>query len=299
MSRGPGMDHSFYEWSPMPGRPPLRWPGGAAIALCVIVSLEQVEWVPEEGSVPAPSAVPFGPYPAVFDPIALSLHDYGNRVGVFRVMRALDRCGLKASAAVDALVAERNSFLVRECLDRGWEPMGHGVSLSRMVTEAMSEATERELIRRSLDALERTTGKRPTGWLGVEYGESSRTLKLLAEEKIEYVCDWPNDEQPYRMETPAGPLVSLPVTAALDDVLAIRLRSIPASRWAQTVVDASDRLIAEGCASGRLLVLNLHPYLIGQPFRIKHLEGVLEYLTGRSEVWPATCGEVVRAYLAA
>jgi peptidoglycan/xylan/chitin deacetylase (PgdA/CDA1 family) len=285
-----GMDHDLYDWSPLPAREPLRWPGQAALAVVVVVCLDAVEWEPHEGV--APPAARGAVYPRAFDPTVLSLHEYGNRVGVFRVLDVLDRLGIPATAAADALVAERRPSVLEECAGRGFALAGSGASASRMVTDLESEAEERSQIERCLNAIEQVTGRRARGWLSTGYGESTRTLSLLAESGIAWVCDWPNDEQPYSIRTPRGPLVSLPVALDLDDVVAMRLRSIPVPRWAEMVERAVARLAEDGVQTGRLLVLPLHPYVVGQPFRIRHLERALSRLAGRDDVWLATADEV-------
>jgi len=299
-TRQPGSDNPYVEWSPLPSRPPLRWPDGARVALCVIVSLEHVEWVPPAGAVvpPSTSLNTWGPYPRHFDPHEISHHEYGNRVGVFRVMEVLDRFGIRATVAFDSALAERTPFLVEQCRRRGWEFAGHGIAFSRMLNERMPEPEERAYLQASLDRLEQACGQRPQGWLGADYGESSRTVALLAELGVRYVCDWPNDEQPYRMRVPRGEIVSLPVAIELDEVFTHRLRGIPIHRWAQLVCDSFDGLYHDGAQSGRLLCLNLHPYLIGQPFRIRHLEHALHHITRRAAVWTATAAEIVDWYAA-
>jgi allantoinase len=291
------MDNPYYDWSPLPSRPPLRWPDGARVAFCVIVSIEHVELTPPEGTLVPPSVVYMGPWPRVWDVPEVGHHEYGNRVGVFRVMKLLDRYGIRATAAMDAAIAQVAPPLVKHCLERNWELIGHGIASSRLISEQMSEAEEREVIRTSLDVLEETSGHRPIGWLGADYGESTRTVRLLAEEGVRYVCDWPNDEQPYLMKVPSKTMVSLPVMLELDEVYTHRRRFIPTPRWAAMVVEAFERLYRDGEESGRLLVLNLHPWTIGQPFRIKHLEHVLEQVTRRRGVWVATGGEIVDWYL--
>ena len=152
--RTPGaMDNPYYGWSPLVTRPPLRWPEDARVALCVIVTLGHVEWRPPENVVVPPSATRVGPYPEVPDIHETSPHEYGTRVGVFRVMEVLARHGIKATVAMDAAVLGTCPYLVDECQRRGWEFVGHGTTSSRMITEAMSEAEEREYIRSSLDAV--------------------------------------------------------------------------------------------------------------------------------------------------
>jgi allantoinase len=91
--------------------------------------------------------------------------------------------------------------LVRHCLERGCEIIGHGISVTRMISSQMSESAERDYIKSTIEVLMRAAGHVPGGWLGPEYGESTRTPQLLAQAGIRYVCDWANDEQPYRMKT--------------------------------------------------------------------------------------------------
>src|SRR4051812_38863889 len=154
---------------------PLQWPGDAALAVVVVLCLEGVEWQPHDGV--APPAARGAVYPRAFDPTVLSLHEYGNRVGVFRVLDVLDRLGIPGTAAVDAVVAERRRFVVEECAARGFAFAGRGTSASRMVTELDTEEDERAAIERCLTAIERITRERPRGWFSTGYGESTRTLR--------------------------------------------------------------------------------------------------------------------------
>ena len=202
--RKPGMDHQHYDWSPMSCRAILRWPGQARLALCVVIVLEHMEWQSPEGSFQAANlaggsvARPFPDYARI------SHREYGHRVGIFRVLDVLDKYGIKATVAMDALTAENYPYLVRHCLDRGCEIIGHGMSVSRMITSDMSQKEEEEYINESLSALTTAIGHRPVGWLGPEQGESFRTPQLLAQAGVRYICDWPNDEQPYPIKTPEG-----------------------------------------------------------------------------------------------
>src|SRR5262245_10150227 len=217
-----GMDHEHYDWSPLnASRAVLAWPENARVALCVIVTLEHMEWSRPPNSYQIPNlAGGYGqsPFP---DVTAWSHREYGHRVGVFRVLRVLDKYGIKPTIAMDALTAEHYPFLVRHCLSRGDEIIGHGISVNRMITSRMSEQEERDYIQTSVQALTRATGKTPAGWLGPESGESTRTPRLLAEAGSRYVCDWVNDEHPYSLKVPRGALPALPITLPLDDVNAL------------------------------------------------------------------------------
>ena len=292
-----GMDHDYYPWSPIVSRPPLRWPGGARLALCVIVCLEHYEWDPPASAYMPPN-LPGGvgrrPFP---DNHHHSRREYGNRLGVFRVMEVLDRYGIRATAAIDATVAEHYPALVEECRKRDWEFIGHGVTVNRMITSRMSQEEERRYIEVSLSAVERATGRRPVGWLGPEFGESTHTPAILAEAGVKYLCDWPNDEQPYRMSVPSGTIVSLPLMLELDDSFALWERHLSPEQWSRMLVEASRVMYRDSAHSGRLLAFTLHPWLVGQPYRIKYLDDALARLCRLRGIWKATGGEIASWYL--
>ena len=290
--RRPGMDHPHYDWSPFIKRGVLEWPEKARVALCVIVNLEHQEWSPPEGSCTSSRSGGLGARPSP-DYARLSHREYGHRIGIFRVLDVLDRNGIRANIAMDALTAENYPYLVDHCMKRGCEIIAHGMSVSRMITGNMPEQEESEYIQRSLDALRIATGTTPAGWLGPEYGESAATPRLLAQAGIRYVCDWANDEQPYPMKTPGGALFALPIMLELDDVNALWDRRVPIRRYGQMLTEAMDTMHDEGARSGRLLVLNLHPWLIGQPFRIRYLDQALGAMVGKGQVWAATGSEII------
>ena len=128
-------------------------------------------------------------------------------------------------------------------------------------------------------------------------GNLSGQPALLAEFGVKYVLDWPNDEQPYLMSTPSGSIVSMPMALELDDVITHYHRRISLARWRQAVAEALDQLLADGAASGRHLILALHPWLIGHPHRIGYLEDVLADAHKRIDLWITTAGEVADFYL--
>jgi peptidoglycan/xylan/chitin deacetylase (PgdA/CDA1 family) len=293
------MDNPYYDWSPIHTRPTLRWPDGARIAFGVVLTLESLDWYPPPDVVVPPTVKSLRPhaYPAIPDVHATSQYEYGNRVGVFRIMDVLQRYGVTPMVAMDATVAERSPFLVEYLSQRGVEFVGHGPSADRMITEAMPEAEEAELIQDSLDRLIAATGAMPRGWVGSEYGESSRTVRLLAEQGLDYVLDWPNDEQPHRMKVPVGRMVNLPVMIELDDLLTHVTRFIAVQRFSRMIIEQFDRLYDDAATTGRLFLLPVRPWIMGQPFRIKYFDEAIAAIVGRREVWAATGGAIVDAYL--
>ena len=287
-----GMDHNHYKWNPIISRPSFKWPGGARIAVCVLVNLEHSEWDPPKDSFVTDMAGGLGWKPFPNYPL-LSHREYGHRVGIFRVLSILEKYGVDATVPMDALTAKHYPYLVQYIQDHKCEIIGHGISASQMITSNMLEKDERKYIQYSIHTLKEATGLYPNGWLGPEFGESSRTPQILAEEGIRYVCDWVNDDQPYRMESSSGELFALPVSWELDDIHVLWRRSVKIDRYCRMIKENFDTLYQEGASSGRLLVLNLHPWLIGQPFRIGYLDDALAHIASHNDVWIARGTEII------
>ncbi len=291
-----GMDHEHYDWSPISTRDILRWPEQAPLALVVVVNLEHMEWDAPDGSYQAANlaggstARPFPDYARI------SHREYGHRVGIFRVLNVLQKYSITPTLAVDALTAQHYPYLMNYCINRGVEFMAHGISVSQMITSNMSADQELKYIQETMAAIKITTGTDPVGWLGPEYGESERTPQLLAKSNIKYVCDWANDEQPYPLKSPDGELTALPIMLELDDVIAMAHRRVNVDRYANMLTESCDVLYENGSDNGRLPVLNLHPWLIGQPFRINYLDEALATIMNKPLIWAATGSEVTNWY---
>ncbi|MEG3595699.1 MAG: polysaccharide deacetylase family protein [Actinomycetota bacterium] len=294
--RSLGMDHSHYPYSPLPTRSPLRWPSGNPLAIGALVLLEHYEWDPPSDAyslrnssgglikLPAP------------DYVQLTHREYGHRVGVFRLLDTLERHGIPVTVAVDKLTAVHYPWLIDHLMQRGCELVGHGVAASQLITSKLSEEAEAEIIADCLDTLERLSGNRPSGWFSPEGVESSRTPELLAASGVNYVCDWPNDEQPYKMTTPVGDLVSLPLFLEVDDEFALWHRRASLASWEGMIVAAATRLHMDGQTSARHMMLTLRPWLTGQPFRIRSLDRALRQVMQLEGVWAARGDDIVEAF---
>ena len=293
--RRPGLDHDRYGWSSLFDRPPVRWPGNARVALAVVPALQ---WFPlDTGPTPlTPVGAVDGTYP---DYRAYTHRDYGNRVGIFRVMAVLDRLGLRATAAVNAAVAVRYPALLAEIGGRGWEVAAHGLHMGRIHHGGLDRAEEAAIVDETLGRLRQASGQPVRGWLSPGGGESWHTLDLLAERGVGYVLDWVNDELPYRLRTASGRLHALPHAHDLSDAAFIWERLHSAAQFAEAVIDHFTMLDREAeRAGGRMLVLLLHPWIIGQPHRIGALERALGEIRERPGVWPATAAEILDAWAA-
>lgn len=285
---GRGMDHGVHGWAPQPTRPAAAWPGGAKVAAYVLLHLEHTEIVPPEDSHRDPR-FRGAFYSGTPDWHTYSYREYGNRIGIWRVLEILDRLGLPASVAANLMAAERHPEIVAACRARGDEPVAHGLSASRMVTSRMTEAEERAAIRTARDGLA-ALWPGASGWLGQDHGATEATARLLAEEGFAYSLDWANEEEPYRHE---GGLLALPPPAEWDDVQTLWLRRVPVTRWPALVAEALDRLLAEP-RGGRMLGIGVHPWMLGAPHRVRYLRESLVDLARREGVWVARCGEIAR-----
>ena len=298
-----GQDHDYYQWSPIVNRPVLRWPNNARVALCVIVNLDHFDWqMPADAPVPvAPMGGP--PGPAMFanrfpDITTFGQHEYGIRCGVYRVFSVLDKYGMKPMVAMDKAIAENYPFLVKECQRRGVEFVAHGTTVRHLINSGMSVGEESAYIHESIESLAKVTGKRPVGWSGPDFQESMNTPNLLAADGIRYVCDWGNDDQPYRMNVKQGELHSLGVTVDLDDIYIHLNGRRHIDEYGQMIADAFDGLYADGTKTGRMMVLNLHPWVIGMPWRIKYLDKALAHISTYGGVWNASGSEIIDWYKA-
>lgn len=293
--RAPGMDHDRYEWSMLTDRPRVQWPNGKTLAVWVNVSLEHFPLNPVGKPVKLPGSMTM-PYP---DLRHYTLRDYGNRVGIYRFLRAFKQLGVQASFAVNAELAVRYPLLLRALAEHGGEVLGHSWNMDTPHAGGLAEADEAALIERSLDTLRTATGQPVSGWLSPGKLQSPQTPELLRAADIEYFADWVNDELPYRFQTANGPLWALPLTTEIEDRFVVMDNQHSEASWAEQVKDACDLLLAESRdQGGRLLAISLHPWVMGQPHRMKHLEAALAYVLAQPGVWNAQPGEILAAFAA-
>ncbi|HEY7648406.1 MAG TPA: polysaccharide deacetylase family protein [Methylomirabilota bacterium] len=285
------LPHERFDYSPITQRRPWRLPRGARIAVWTIVNVE--EWSIEKAMPRQYLSTPQG-VAVVPDVPNWAWHDYGMRVGFWRILEALQKRKIKATTAINAHVCEAYPAVAQSMRDAGWEFMGHGVVQGAMHLLPDQPAAIREAVR----LLEKFTGRRPKGWLGPGLTETWETLDHLAEAGIEYVSDWVNDDQPYPIRTRAGTLVSVPYSIELNDIPMMVIQHHESEAWLRRCADQFDRLYAEGAKNPRVMAIAVHPYIHGVPHRIKYFEAVFDYLRKRKGVWLATGEEIYEWYKA-
>jgi peptidoglycan/xylan/chitin deacetylase (PgdA/CDA1 family) len=272
-----GAQHDLYRYTPSDEQATTRWPGGARLAVWVVPNIEHYELTAPDGSIDVPQ---------------FSRTDYGNRVGVWRVMRVLDQLGIRGTVALNSAVCRHYPAIVEACVQRDWELMGHGITNSQSLS-GLDPETQRELIDSAVDEIRRAGGKPVRGWLGPGLRESKATLQLLKEAGIAYTCDWVHDDLPVRFR---NGLLSIPYTTDANDIRMLRPPLFGALDWLALVKRAFDVLYAESEAHPKVMCLALHPFIIGTPGRIGLLEDILQHIAGHADVWLTTGAEIVDAY---
>jgi allantoinase len=181
--------------------------------------------------------------------------------------------------------------IMEECARLKWELMGHGLTNSVMLS-GLSREKETAIIAQTKEIIE-GLGQKMRGWLGPGLTETFETLDLLRDHGVEYVCDWVNDDLPYRMN---NGLYSIPYSIELNDMPLFNVPSIDIQDFHRRICDAFDVLYEEGERTARVMGIALHPFLIGAPHRIKYLDKALGYISSHQKVWFATGDEIIAAY---
>ncbi|GHD05239.1 polysaccharide deacetylase family protein [Tianweitania populi] len=290
-----GMDHDRYDWSDMFQRKPIAWPNGARIALSLVTHVQYFPLDMPSKPFKAPGALSM-PYP---DFRYYTNRDYGNRVGVFRVLRLLAEKGLKTSFAINGIIAKRYPALLRAVVEGGHEIVAHGLDMGKVHHSGLSEEEENAIVVEALRLLREESGQAVTGWLSPGRAQSFNTPDILARNGVAYGLDWANDDLPYEMRTGAGPLVAMPLAYETDDRVVADEYFQSEPQWVQQVRDRFDVLYRESAeGGGRVMSLPLHSWVSGMPYRIEYLREVLDYILSHDGVWNAPAGEICAAFRA-
>ncbi len=264
-------------YSAIVDRPPLRLPEGTRLVVWPILNVEvwDIDGPMPRQVLSAPTGGPFLP-----DLPNWSWHEYGMRVGFWRLKAVLERFDIRPTLSINGRVCEVYPRVAQAARDGGWEFMGH----SWVQVPMHQLASERDAIRRTLDVVERFAGKRPVGWLGPGLTETFDTADLLAEAGVQYVGDWVYDDEPTEIATRHGSLVTLPYPLEMNDIPILALQHHPSEVFLQRGRDCFDRLYLESAQRAKVMGIAFHPYLSGVPHQVRYFEALLEYLAGHQGV---------------
>ena len=279
------------DYSPIIERPRLQWPDGARVALWIAPNIEHYEYLPDFDGLRNPW--PRTPYP---DAQQYSYRDYGNRVGFWRMADVLDRYNIRCCVSLNMAVLEHYPETSEAMVQRNWDFMSHGIYNTRYLN-TQSEEEEREFYRDCIATLKRHTGKQLKGMLGPAISATERTPDLMAEAGLIYHTDWMHDDQPVPINVNSGKLISVPYSVELNDAPLFR-NNYEGDYFVRICKAQFDQLYKEGEGSGRVMCIALHPFLIGQPHRIKYLDEILKYIMSHDGVWQTTADDIAEYYIA-
>ena len=290
-----------YDYVPMPARLPLKWPNGARVALILTINMEYWDLL-KDSSDPYYAGGP----PVIPDPVPgnipdfpnFSWREYGQRVGVWRMIDTFDEVGVPAGCTMNAKMGLERRSVIDAAKERGWELVAHNYEQGDLLTNYhFDKAAEADLIDKALDVYEQVVGKPARGWLSSSLRSTTQTADILAERGLIFFCDLMNDEQPYLIRTPSGPIVSTPYSVEINDFTFFHRRGMSTTDALDVLKEQFDQLYREGAQSGRLMNVGLHPHVAGHPYRIRALREFLEYAKSHDDVWWATREDIASWYL--
>jgi peptidoglycan/xylan/chitin deacetylase (PgdA/CDA1 family) len=279
--------HDRYQYSALADRATYDWPGAKRLAVCICNNVERFGFLSGLGS---DNASPGSPQTTR----NYAWRDYGNRVGIWYLFDMLDEMRLPASHNVNSLVLSACPAIVERIRARSDEVIGHGRTNAER-QDGMTEDGERRLIGETTEEIARHFGTPPQGWLGPYIVQSRHTPDLLDEAGYTYLLDWPADDQPFWMRTRQGRILSVPYSIEVNDSPALVFRQQAARDFEDMIIDQFDEMLVQSARRPLVFTLVVHPFVVGQPFRLRALRRALEHiLRHRDSVWITTPGEVAR-----
>jgi allantoinase len=280
-------------YSPLPTRPRVTWPDGKTVAVWHAPNVEHYDLVPPgrtspAGRVQAPDMQHY-------------MHrDFGNRIGFWRMLRAVDRYQIPSTVSLSLSVLEEMPDIRDAMKERDWEVMSHGISNLRPLY-GYTEEQEREFLDLSQRLAAEYWGVPIRGMLGPKISGTDNTVDLMAEAGMVYHADWIHDEQPMPLRSRSNArIVSMPYSYVVNDVPLLHAKHYSGEYFADVAIAQVSRLLRDADDDGqaRVSCVATHPFVTGQPYMARHLERVFDYLRSDDRIWVATAAEIADYYLA-
>ncbi|HET7383795.1 MAG TPA: polysaccharide deacetylase family protein [Pseudolabrys sp.] len=253
------------DYSPIEGRAPLKFPKGVRMVIWPVLALE--EWDMGRPMARMVISPPQG-QPMQPDHPNWSWHEYGMRVGFWRLQKMLERLGVSPTVTLNARVCETYPRVVDACIANGWELNAHGYDQVPM--HKLDD--QRAVIANAMNIIEKFWGKRPRGWFGPGLTQTFDTLDYLSEAGIEYIGDWVLDDEPVTLKTTHKPVVALPYNFEIHDIVMMALQHHASDVMYARALDQFKWLYGEAAERPKIMAIACHPYLSGVPHRIGHLQ---------------------------
>lgn len=284
----PVKTHGRFAYSPIHKRPDYVWPNGSKLAVYIGFNIEHFAFGEGLGAKLGPAC----PEPDILN---YTWREYGNRVGAWRCLELFDQLDIPVGALINTALYQHCPELVAACVARGYELIGHGHTNARQQGQ-LSEEDERTLLAHCRQFIAHHSAQLPTGWLSPWISESHTTPDLLKDTGYRYTLNWNHDDQPTRLATRDGQtLWSIPYPQELNDIPMIVGRQMDGKDFAQMIIDQFDEMLEQSATQPLVMGIALHPYLVGQPYRLRHLRRALSHIAARhhqGDIWFTTPGAI-------
>ena len=286
-----------YDYVPIIDREPFRLPDDARVAVLPYINIEHFP-----ADIPGTALIPgtqgFSP-----DPLNYGWRDYGNRVGLWRMMELMDKVGMRGTVCLNSEIIREYPRIIEEGMARDWAFIGHGINNApaNFIGNApdgqgghnpLDEEKERSIISTVCKTMEEALGRKTKGWLSPFLTHTDNTPKILEENGVEYLCDFTADDHPFRFNTPKNNLIAVPYTVELNDIPAFLNLGVSSEAFGDMIVDQFDVLYEEGATNARCMPICLHTFHVGQPNKFKHLKRAFEYIAGHDDVLLTTGDDI-------
>ena len=286
-----------YDYVPIIDREPFKLPDGARVAVLPYINIEHFP-----ADIPGTALIPgtqgFSP-----DPLNYGWRDYGNRVGLWRMMELMDKVGMRGTVCLNSEIIREYPRIIEEGMARDWAFIGHGINNApaNFIGNApdgegghipLDEEKERSIISTVCKTMEEALGRKTKGWLSPFLTHTDNTPKILEENGVEYLCDFTADDHPFRFNTPKNNLIAVPYTVELNDIPAFLNLGVSSEAFGDMIVDQFDVLYEEGATNARCMPICLHTFHVGQPNKFKHLKRAFEYIAGHDDVLLTTGDDI-------
>lgn len=292
-----------YPFSGIAQRGPLKWPDNKKVALILTLNLEHWDMTKDTDEAYYAGGPPILPdvLPGrIPDFPNFTWREYGQRVGIWRLFDTFVKAGVPASCTINAKTALERPEIARFPDEHGWEVLAHNYEQGELLTGFGGDIKkEREVVEATLKVYEEFYGRKAKGWLSSSLRGTPNTPEILAEHGCIFYCDIMNDDQPYLLETDAGPIVSTPYTNEINDFTILTRRGHTTDEMRDILIEELSVLHKEASesGSGRMMNVGLHPHVTGRAYRIRAVQEFLEFAKGLEGVWFAKREEVAEWYL--
>jgi peptidoglycan/xylan/chitin deacetylase (PgdA/CDA1 family) len=270
--------HGRYDYSPIVERPDYSWPHGKRLAVYIAVNVEAFSFGEGKGAAIAPPDQATGHN-------VYSWRDYGNRVGIWRLLELFDEYEMPIEAQLNTAVYAHCPQIPEALRHRGDEILGHGITNSDE-QGGLREPLEAALIAEVTETIERHEGAPPWGWMSPWLSNSAQTADLLQEAGYRYFMDWTCDDQPVWMRTRSGRILSMPYPIDCNDNRAMVWQRMSGEQFADLVIAGFDEMLAQSQAQPLVFPVSLHPFLVGRPYHLRALRRAIAHIAAhRDAIW--------------